>query len=98
MANISLMAIIGPSVRSSNKYSPMIRSLVRLGLNLRSKSAESSEFLEHFIIIIKFKIPNMIITINFFDLFYPRRRDDKEAAEELYDELFDYNYEKDTRL
>ena len=67
MANISLMAIVGPSVRSSNKYSPMIRSLVRLGLNLRSKSAESGKFLEHFIIIIKFKIPNMIITINFFD-------------------------------
>jgi len=34
-------------------------------------------------------------TINFFDLFYPRRRDDKEAAEKLYDEFFDYNYDGD---
>jgi len=38
------------------------------------------------------------ITINFFDLFYPRRRDDKEAAEELYDELFDYNYEGEEKI
>ena len=35
--------------------------------------------------------------INFFDLYDERRRNDKEAAEKLYDELFDYNYEGDEK-